>query len=64
MESAIGVLNAINIAYPLALVAIFMVVPFIQTIASSKSRPTTHAVTEAQHWRLGWTSPLLALTFV
>ncbi|KAH8713700.1 hypothetical protein HC256_006824 [Beauveria bassiana] len=58
-----SVLDAISIAYPLALIALFTAVPFTRALFSRKSRLPTHSVTEAQQRRLRWSPPLIALTF-
>ncbi|PMB64807.1 Heavy metal tolerance protein [Beauveria bassiana] len=58
-----SVLDAISIAYPLALIALFTAIPFTRALFSRKSRLPTHAVTEAQQRRLRWSPPLIALTF-
>lgn len=59
-----SVLDAISIAYPLALIALFTAIPFTRALFSRKSRLPTHAVTEAQQRRLRWSPPLIALTFM
>ncbi|KAM3512537.1 hypothetical protein MY11210_003800 [Beauveria gryllotalpidicola] len=59
-----SVLDAMSIAYPLALVALFTVVPFTRTLLLRESRLPTHAVTQAQQRRLRSSPPLIALTFM
>ncbi|KAM3454404.1 hypothetical protein MY3296_003087 [Beauveria thailandica] len=59
-----SVLDAISIAYPLVLIALFTVVPFTRALFSRKSRLSTNAVTQTQQRRLRWSPPLIALTFM
>ncbi|TQW01992.1 ABC transporter [Cordyceps javanica] len=60
----LDVLDAINLAYPLALAVLFLVAPLIQTLLSPKSKSAIYTVGKAQQWRLKWTPPLLAISFV
>lgn len=64
MESPVGLVDSLNIALPLALVAFFIILPVIQSLFSRKRSQAAYVVTETQKWRLRVISPVVALIFV